>query len=210
MIAHHHDRNYIAAVNADRRPAGDPRELEGLLRAAARGEDAAWHSLVRRFGQRLRRLAGSHRLGADDVEDVVQSTFIRLYENLDTLREPNALPAWLETTARRESLRRIRVAGRECYLEPGVAESVPAPPDEEERVDDDLRAELKGAVERLPVRQRQVMQLLHAEPQPSYQEISQALGMPIGSIGPTRARALRRLRSEGRLVAAVDATREAA
>src|ERR1700761_830445 len=99
MLAHHHARAYVSAVDAERR--GD--DLERLVRQAAEGEHEAWDTLVRRFTRRLTRVARAHRVASADVEDIVQITFVRLHEQIGNLRDPNALPYWLDTTARRES-----------------------------------------------------------------------------------------------------------
>ena len=121
-MLHHHNRPYVDAVDASRRA-----DLEPLVHAAARGDDSAWAELVARFTRRLTRVVRSQHLPAHDVEDVVQTTFIRLYENLGSLRDPNALPGWLDTTARRETLRSIRAMLRERPLDIGSIEGLPAP-----------------------------------------------------------------------------------
>src|SRR4051794_22696199 len=101
---HHHQRAYVAALDSERRAqaqaARTGNDLDRLVRAAANGEQSAWNTIVSRFTRRLTRLVQSHRVPAHDVEDVVQITFIKLYENLGNLRDPNALPGWLDTTAR--------------------------------------------------------------------------------------------------------------
>src|SRR3954452_6868183 len=102
-MPHHHVGGYVAAVDAERSLRAAKRaqihDLEHLVRAAASGEHEAWSSIVGRFTQRLSRVARAHRLSPTDVDDVVQTTFIRLYEHIGTVRNPNALPAWLDTTA---------------------------------------------------------------------------------------------------------------
>src|SRR5215213_4871672 len=104
----HHDRRYIQTLEADRLAAAD---LERVVRAATVGDASAWSALVERFAARVRSVARRHRLATQDVEDVEQTTWLRLVEQIDRVREPSAVGAWLETTARRESLRLIR-AGR--------------------------------------------------------------------------------------------------
>jgi RNA polymerase sigma factor (sigma-70 family) len=206
MIGTHHQNpqfvnaTQVERTSAIRRDTTRPgRELRHLVRAAARRDERAWAEVVARFAQRVRRIARSYRLGEDEAEDVVQATFIRLFEHVGTLREPNALPSWLETTARRESLRRLRARGRDCALDADAVECIPEPEREPERVDDEVRAALAAAVARLPERQRLLLALLQSEQEPNYRAIAQALRIPIGSIGPTRARALERLRRDTRL-----------
>jgi RNA polymerase sigma factor (sigma-70 family) len=195
----HHNGAFTRSVQADRRTRA---ELERLLAAAGEGDERAWTTLGRRFGARLRAVARAHRLAAHDVEDVVQTTWLRLVEHIHRIRDARALGAWLETTARRESLRILRGARRELPTDDPVIADVPAPP-----VERDLGAEraaaLADALTRLPERQRALMSLLTAEPQPSYTDIAQRLEMPIGSIGPTRQRCLARLRRDMTLVHAV-------
>src|SRR4051794_19089771 len=104
----HHYRSYIGTLEADRRtirartrPPVDARELERIVLAAATGDGSAWSALIERFAARVRVVARAHRLGAHDVEDVVQTTWLRLLEHIDRVHEPGALGSWLQTTARR-------------------------------------------------------------------------------------------------------------
>jgi RNA polymerase sigma factor (sigma-70 family) len=197
---HHHQRAYIAAVDRERSANRRTGDLEGLVLAAASGDDDAWSAIVRRFTSFLSRIAGGYRVEPADIDDVVQTTFLRLYERIDTLRDPNALPGWLETTARHQSLGHI---GRACRERPLEAEIMHSVPDDRQPEPDglapELSAELAAAVERLSARQRDVLGMLFTEDEPSYDAIAALLGMPIGSIGPTRRRALARLREEPRL-----------
>jgi len=205
----HHTRAFTAGLQADRRTAAARRrapagaaELERLLAAASEGDDGAWSALGRRFGARVRAVARAHRLTAHDVEDVVQTTWLRLVEHIHRIRDARALGAWLETTARRESLRILRGTRRELPTDdPDIADA-PAPPEERDAAAERAAA-LADALTRLPERQRALMAMLTAEPQPSYTDIAQRLAMPIGSIGPTRQRCLARLRSDTTLVHAV-------
>ncbi len=171
--------------------------LAELVSAAARGDQSAWAELVARFRTHLTRLVRAQRVPAHDVEDVVQITFIRCYENLGNLRDPDALPGWLDTTARRETLRTIQVMLRERPVEAGEFAELPAPDEPVERDEAALRAEVERAIRELPERQRTLMEALREEL--SYEEISARHGMPIGSIGPTRGRALERLRGDAAL-----------
>jgi len=139
-----------------------------------------------------------HRLHGDDAEDVVQTLWLRLVEHLGDLREPQALPGWIVTTTRNECLRLIR--GRQHLSPAEFTEQLVAQALESEDVGNELlEAErhqaLLGALGQLPDRDRALLLLLIEDPPPSYQEISRQLGLPVGSIGPTRARALSRLRA---------------
>jgi RNA polymerase sigma factor (sigma-70 family) len=170
------------------------RGIERLVRDARRGDECAWNALVNRYAGLVWAIARAHRLNDADAADVSQATWIKLFRNLGTLKTPSALGAWLATTARRESLRCIQRGGR---TDPW--------PEEREIADDgpDLDAGLLAgerdalvlrALSELSERDQALLRMLAADPAPSYEEISAALNMPIGSIGPTRARALERLR----------------
>lgn len=179
-------------------PASQPRadEIAHVIEIAVAGDEAAWNRLVERYSSLLWAIARAHRLSDADAADVAQTTWLRCVEHLPAIRNPNALGAWLATTARRECLKVLRGAAR-----------VQASPELEAVVDsrlgpadalllDERDASLWQAFERLPSPDRSLLRVLMADPAPSYEEVSAALGMPIGSIGPTRGRALERLRRE--------------
>jgi RNA polymerase sigma factor (sigma-70 family) len=169
--------------------------LNELVRAAAAGDETAWEAIVNRFSSLVWATARAHRLSRDDASDVAQTTWLRLVEHLDLIREPEKLGAWLATTARHESLRAIRRRGREQPSdEPDLFE---APADDffDRLVLDRERDRLLWhAFARLSERCKTLLRLLIADEEPSYEEISSALGMPIGAIGPTRMRCLDKLR----------------
>jgi RNA polymerase sigma factor (sigma-70 family) len=167
------------------------------VRAAAAGDPGAWHELVERYGGLVWAVTRAHRLSGADAADVVQTTWLRLVEHLERLKTPAAVGGWLATTARRECLHVLRQAAR-CQPRDAVPEPVA-----EESADAgaplliaERDATVRQAFSRLPARDRALLGLLTAEPRPSYDEIGSTLGMPIGSIGPTRARALERLRRQ--------------
>ena len=204
MLHHHHNRGYIDTLQAERRASGTQRrlpegagELDAILLAAAGGNRAAWSVLLERFTARVRAMARQHRLGAHDVDDIVQTTWLRLLEHIDDVREPRTVGAWLETTARRESLRALRTAQRQRPTDSEQLVDTPiAPVNEQRLVATEERAAIARALTGLPQRQQRLLQILFADPAPSYHEISLTLGIPIGSIGPTRARILARLRRD--------------
>src|SRR4051794_39215779 len=117
---HHHARTYVSVVEAERRAArrqlGGATDLERLVHDAVGGDESAWAVIVRRFTRRLTSLARAYRVGSQDVEDIVQATWVHLFEDIHRLRDPNALSGWLDTTARRESIRRRRESAREDPL----------------------------------------------------------------------------------------------
>lgn len=168
-----------------------------LVRQARNGDPGAWSQLVRKFEGMLRAVVGRYRLSRADASDVVQTTWMRLAENLDRLHDPSRVGAWLATTARNECLRTLRTLAREI-----ADERPPEPRDREPAAVDrrllraDRNAELWSAFARLSGRDQALLRMFVADRQPSYKEIGSALAMPIGSIGPTRGRALERLRRE--------------
>ena len=172
--------------------------LAGQVRAAAAGDAGAWDDLVARFNGLVWSVARGHGLSTADAGDVVQTTWLRLVERLDTIRDPERLGGWLATTARRECLQTLRRSGRMLPTDDHYQMESRQP--EQEAVDVGLLTSerdrmLWRAVDELSERCRRLLRVLMADPAPSYEEVGAALDMPVGSIGPTRARCLQRLRS---------------
>jgi RNA polymerase sigma factor (sigma-70 family) len=169
-----------------------------LVRAAAAGDQAAWDALVERFAPLLWSIARGHGLGSADAADVSQTTWLRLVEHLDRIREPDRLAGWLAVTARNECLRILRRSGRDVpSLEETIDLSDPRLPPVEAGVLVEERDQLLWrAFEGLSPRCQLLLRLVMADPPLSYQEVGELLGIPIGSIGPTRGRCLAQLRDE--------------
>lgn len=173
--------------------------MAALVAAARGGDERAWNLLHARFDELVWSVTRSHGLSRFDAWDVVQTTWLRLCQHIHRLEEPERVGSWLSTTARRECLRLLRERQRQApsaFGELILAEVVPA-------VDELLPAERSErdrafweAVSRIPPLCQMLVRLLVADPGPSYQEIADGLGMPLGSIGPTRGRCLDRLRAE--------------
>jgi RNA polymerase sigma factor (sigma-70 family) len=185
--------------------AGDT-TVGDLVRAAADGDQVAWTALVERFSGLVWAVARAHRLSRADAADVSQTTWMRLVEHLGDIRHPERVGAWLSATARHECLRVIRKSGRAVPTELDDDHLADGGVDAEVELDARLDAEhhyeaLWTAFERLPERGRALLRVLMADPVPSYAEAAAALGMPIGSLGPTRARCLERLRNSPELAA---------
>ena len=175
-------------------------DLERLVAAARDGDQRAWAEIVNRYTGVIRAAARSYQLAAHDAEDVAQNTWIQLLDHLDRLREPGALPAWLQVTARRECLRVKTRSLRELPLEPSELPEESEHPEPLARLlADERRAAIRRALADLTPRQRAVMGLLVRDSDLGYAAIAAKLGMPIGSIGPTRARCLEQLRRHGAL-----------
>jgi RNA polymerase sigma factor (sigma-70 family) len=178
--------------------------VAGLARAAVAGDQRAWDALVRRLDPLVRGVIRAYRLGAADAEDVVQTTWLHACRNLPNLREPAAFPKWLIVTARREALRALERGGREVLLEePRPVRDESPDTVEREVIEREQQDAVHAAVARLPQRQRSLLGAILRRPGVSYDELSEELGMPMGSIGPTRERALRRLRDDSTLLLAV-------
>ncbi len=187
-------------------PAGaDPVQPPGdLVKAAASGDEAAWKGLVERFSGLIWSVTRAYRLGAADAADVFQTTWLRLAEYIGRLDHPEYVGAWLATTARRESLRASRASARvvptddDAVFDARQADAgKPGEATPEEAVLMSERADQLGrAFRALPAPCQKLLRLLMATPAPSYAEVAAALGRPVGSIGPTRARCLRRLREK--------------
>jgi len=183
--------------------------LPDLVRAAADGDRASWDSLVVRFTPLVLSISARYRLGGHDAADVCQTVWLRLLKHVGTLRTPAALPGWIVTTARHECLRVLagnqRLNSFDPMLEPPRAAPQPSPAWTEDFSEGLIRTErheaLLIAFADLPDRDRELLLLLVKDPPPSYAEISAQLGIPIGSIGPTRARAIDRLRRNPALAA---------
>jgi len=171
--------------------------LTALVGAAVDHDDNAWNELVRRFAGLVACTVRRYRLSAADAQDVSQFVWLRLVEHLAALREPAALPGWISTTTRHECERHLRINGRSVATDPTALE--PADRTDDRQVDESLLAEerrralLEGLAE-LSTHQRDLLFMLSADPPYAYAEISTALNIPIGSIGPTRSRILARLR----------------
>ncbi len=190
----YHDRHF-AAAQAER--------LGPVVSAATAGDALAWAELFRRFTRRIGAVARAHRLGFHEAEDIVQDTWLRALEHLGELRDPDSVAGWLNTTARRECLRHITLSQREAR----ARRALEAQPEAATAFDileiNERSAALTRALEGVTGRERALMTVLLAEPEPTYAEVSLALGMPIGSIGPTRGRAIARLREDRELAATV-------
>jgi RNA polymerase sigma factor (sigma-70 family) len=174
----------------------DPNEVAAALQRAAAGDQTAWDALVDDFSQMLWAVASGYRLGHADTAEVVQTAWLRLVENLDRIKQPEALGGWLATTARREALRLLRLRGREPVVDDDarfdlVARAEPSP--EDHALDTDRKQRVWAAFGRLPEHCRTLLYLLSVVAV-SYSELATMLDMPVGSIGPTRARCLARLR----------------
>lgn len=182
----------------------EPEEIADLVRAAAGGDTAAWTAIVKHFSGLVWSITRGYRLASHDAADVFQTTWLRLAEHLDRIASPERLGAWLATTARRESLRVARASARTIPAQDGTLIGLGHVDDhtpeqtvldaEQAMLDSERARQLWRAFRELSDRCQQLLRVLMASPPPAYAEVGAALGMPVGSIGPSRARCLDQLR----------------
>jgi RNA polymerase sigma factor (sigma-70 family) len=175
----------------------DPTVVALVVRARA-GDKAAWDQIVERYAPLVWSVCRRHRLPEADAEDVGQTVWMRLVEQLAVIRQPAALPGWIATTTRRECLTALRLQQNRANLaakangDPTVAQTAPSA--EGAVLTAERNAALRAALAQLPEPCRQLLALLAQDPPLSYAEISGRLGMSIGGLGPRRARCVRKLR----------------
>jgi len=171
-------------------------DLTVLVKNAAAGDQDAWDALVARYTNLLWSVARGYRLERSDAADVVQVAWLRLVEHLPKVRDPERVGAWLATTVRRECLQVIARRRRGSPVDDEILAGIPdqAPPVDAALLAHEQATALWSAFEEIAPRCQRLLRVLMADPPPSYSDVSVALEMPVGSIGPTRARCLDRLR----------------
>jgi len=172
-------------------------DITQVVRQAALGDRSSWEQLVSKYSRLIWAMTRDFKLADSDAADVVQATWLRLLEHIDRIEHPDRIGSWLATTARHECLRHVARRKKVILVDDDLAFSdVSAEqPDLDERLIADENAEaVRQALSRLPWRWRRLLELLMMDPPASYAEISSQLGLPVGSIGPTRGRCLERLR----------------
>ncbi|MCP3991986.1 MAG: sigma-70 family RNA polymerase sigma factor [Actinomycetia bacterium] len=166
-----------------------------LVASALDGDAIAWESLVDRLSRVAWKTISNYRLSAADREDAFASTFYRLYDKLHTVRQPEALPGWIATTARNEVHSMLRSQGRLIPMETLPLRQVTVDEVDERLLDDELTAAVLEAFATLPAKGQALLRALTAVPPLSYETIGRLLDMPVGSIGPMRGSYLRQLRA---------------
>jgi RNA polymerase sigma factor (sigma-70 family) len=182
----------------------DDPHVVALVTRASGGDQGAWHELVDRYAPLVYTICTRYRLSTHDIEDVGQNVWLLLVEQLGKLREPAALPGWLATTTARECLRVVTAASKAERLGTGLDDSVLFVDDtviDEEILVAERNAALRAAFAELPPRCQQLLSMLLSDPPHSYADIHRELGIPVGSIGPQRARCLERMRRSSALAA---------
>lgn len=187
------------APPADRNAPGPriavvPDDLTSLVTSARDGDEAAWGAIVDRFSGLVWHVVRTFRLPDVVIEDAYQTTWLRLAEHLDRIRQPESLAGWLSRTARNECLRAVRLSQRE-ELDDDIDRPTATPPPGAAVEEAEQAEVLWDAFRTLPDRCQRLLRLLTADPPIPYETISELMDMPIGSIGPTRARCLQKLRA---------------
>jgi RNA polymerase sigma factor (sigma-70 family) len=175
----------------------DDPAVVSLVARAATGDQAAWDAIVERYAPLVWAICLRHQLDRQSIDDIGQSVWLLLVENISRLREPAALPGWIATTTRRECLRALRASGRRGIEVPTPLEEQPSDGSAEidkEIIEAELHAALRAAFAELPAGCRQLLSMMISDQPPGYASIGATLGIPVGSIGPTRARCLAKLR----------------
>jgi RNA polymerase sigma factor (sigma-70 family) len=204
---------FTSRIDEAARGRGDPAVTDLLTRAGS-GDKQAWDALVERYAPLIWSICRRHGLGGADTEDVAQNVWLTLVNQLGTLRDPAALPGWLATTTRRECGRILRAARRPH--DAGRAPDAETIPDEQavtveqELLAAERHAALREALAQLPPCCQQLIALLTESPPPSYTQISARLGLPTGSIGPSRGRCLDKLRRHPAIAALINPDAETA
>ena len=180
-----------------------------LVTHARTGDKQAWDTLVERYAPLIWSICCKYRLSHADAQDVGQSVWLRLVDQLDKIRDPAALTGWLATTTRREcgrvldTARRLRAPVHAVDLENLPDEQ--ACPADRELLAAERHAALREAFGRLPPDGQQLIAMLSTDPPVPYTEISARLGIPVGSIGPKRRRCLDKLRRDPAISALINA-----
>ena len=197
-----HPRTWINAAGL---PTAD------LVAGARRDDTQAWDALVERFAPLIWSICRRYRLGPADAADVSQGVWLHLVDRLAEVRDPAALPGWLATTTARECAQILRATRNlPAYRQVTDVENIPDERlgvAEQELLVAERHAVLRAALARLPPNSQQLIALLIEDPPVPYAEISAKLGIPVGSIGPTRRRCLDKLRRDPEIAALINADR---
>lgn len=185
----------MPTATANNAPASTTLSVADLLQAIGEGSPAAWEEILHRYGKLVWAKVRSFRLQEADALDAVQMTWLRLAENCHQVRSPERFAGWLTTTASRECLHILR---RPKYTV-GIADSAenvadPSVDLEQHVIDTETAQVLRDLVAELPPRRRTLLRALFDENPEPYAEVARVVGIPPGSIGPTRRRTLEQLR----------------
>jgi RNA polymerase sigma factor (sigma-70 family) len=188
------DNREVVTVQQTARDRGA--HMASLMRAARQGSEDALGQIVTELSPLLWQVARSAGLSSGDAEDVLQTVWMRLVAHLEEIQSATALTAWLVTTTKREAWR-VRAAGRRQVPADQISfAELPdeGPGSEEQVIVHEQRRALWAAIGRLSARCQELLRIVAFAPRTDYATVAAALGMPVGSIGPTRGRCLAKLR----------------
>jgi RNA polymerase sigma factor (sigma-70 family) len=215
---HRRDEGHQPCRRAPTRTGADPVRdnpvVIDLVTRAGQGDKQAWDALVEQYIPLIWSICRRYRLGDADADDVGQSVWLQLVQQLPSIRDPAALPGWLATVTRRECLRVLGAARGPLaaghQLDAETAPDEQAGTAEQELPTAERHAALRQAFQDLPPPDQQLILLLLQDPPAPDAEISARLGIPVGSIGPTRRRCLDKLRRHPAIAALIMAHMTAA
>lgn len=187
----------VAAVPVREVAALDAAAAAHMVQRAAQGDQRAWKRLVDQYARLIWSITRQFKLSESDAADVSQATWLRLLEHIDKLDHPDRVGSWLAATARNECLRNLAARKKVIPVQDDItlkSDATSAPEVDERLLADERAADVRRALSHLPRRGQQLLEMLMADPPATYAEISDKLGLPVGSIGPTRGRCLDTLR----------------
>ncbi len=193
-----HQAGRREAANANAEAVSGTPSVTVLVTRSRNGDKQAWNELFERYAPLIWTICRRHRLRQVDADDVEQTVWLQLVGQLAAVRDPAALPGWIATTTRRECCRVLRTA--QLQLASGHGPDIAEIADtgsgtvESELLRTERSAALREALTQLPPVSRRLIAMLIQDPPVPYAEISAKLGIPVGSIGPHRARCLEKLR----------------
>lgn len=192
------DVNRAVAAAPEREVATlDAAEAALMVLRASQGDQRAWERLVDQYARLIWSITRQFKLSESDAADVSQATWLRLLEHIDRLDHPDRVGSWLAATARNECLRSLAARKKVIPVQDDItlkSDVTSAPEIDERLLADERAADVRKALSHLPDRWQQLLEMLMSDPPATYAEISDKLGLPVGSIGPTRGRCLEVLR----------------
>lgn len=167
-----------------------------LVARCLEGEAEAWEALITRYRRLIYSIPNKFRFGPADCDDVFQTVVVKLLEHLGDLKDESKVSSWLITTTTRYCIQVRSLKQRDVSSEEGLdVEPDPGDTTEEIHIRADREQKIRDSIQELSGRCRRLLELLSADPRPSYTEISATLGIPVPSIGPTRARCIEKLQT---------------
>ena len=183
-------------------------DVADLLASAARGDQSAWNALVQRYMPLVYSVTRKLNLTQPEAEDVSQTVWLKLIEHLDSIKTPAALPGWIATTTRNAAISALRSGRRTQPVDPAPGGMLDRTSTSHNVENDVMRFEqfqaLRSAIDQLRPDYRQLILLMLDDPPHSYEEIGELMGIPATSVGPTRARCLKKLRSSSQFASLLE------